>query len=226
MFLSIPGNSIYKQVACNSNPWGLIHHDYTQRLKKKQPYQQNSRLNYPNTCWQIQFTRSRSRDKVILFCLQIKQEHSTYHGDVPSSVAFRRFWFIHIGHTSINHSRILLNLVKLIIISGMLWNKHTRCSVLEYQLVNTKFSLAHGYSWCKYFLPRVQMCTVLLYGYMWYLYPASKQYHEYQIIPLIRSTLLLVCNKVVEVIRKDLYLARLRKLPDEYGPVRIDVKHF
>ena len=35
----------------------------------------------------------------------------------------------------------------------MLWNKHTRCSVLEYQLlvVNTKFSLAHGYSWCKYF---------------------------------------------------------------------------
>ena len=35
----------------------------------------------------------------------------------------------------------------------MLWNKHTRCSVLEYQLVNTKFSLAHGYSWCKYLLP-------------------------------------------------------------------------
>ena len=35
-----------------------------------------------------------------------------------------------------------------------------------------------------------------------------------------------MCNKVVEVIRKDLYLARLRKLPDEYGPVRIDVKHF
>ena len=31
---------------------------------------------------------------------------------------------------------------------------------------------------------------------------------------------------MVEVIRKDLYLARLRKLPDEYGPVRIDVKHF
>ena len=49
---------------------------------------------------------------------------------------------------------------------------------------------------------------------------------KYEIIPLIRSTLLLVCNKVVEVIRKDLYLARLRKLPDEYGPVRIDVKHF
>ena len=80
------------------------------------------------------------------FVLQIKQEHSTYHGDVPSGVAFRRFWFIHIGHTSMNHSCILLNLVKLIIISGMLWNKHTRCSILEYQLlVNTKFSLAHGY---------------------------------------------------------------------------------
>ena len=30
-----------------------------------------------------------------------------------------------------------------------------RCSVLEYQLVNTKFSFAHGYSWCKYLLPRV-----------------------------------------------------------------------
>jgi hypothetical protein len=31
----------------------------------------------------------------------------------------------------------------------------SRCSVLEYQLVNTKFSFAHGYSWCKYLLPRV-----------------------------------------------------------------------
>jgi hypothetical protein len=47
--------------------------------------------------------------------------------------------------------------VFIIIISGMLWNKHTRCSILEYQLVNTKFSLAHGYSWCKYLLELLTM---------------------------------------------------------------------
>ena len=29
-----------------------------------------------------------------------------------------------------------------------------------------------------------------------------------------------MCNKVVEVIRKDLYLARLPKLPDEYADKR------
>ena len=52
------------------------------------------------------------------------------------------------------------------------------------------------------------------------------QYCCTRIIPLFRSTLLLVWVDVEELIRKDLYLARLRKLPDEYGPVRIDVKHF
>ena len=37
------------------------------------------------------------------------------------------------------------------------------------------------------------------------------------IIPLLRSTLLLVCSEVEELIRKDLYLVRLRKLPGECG---------
>ncbi len=44
------------------------------------------------------------------------------------------------------------------------------------------------------------------------------------IIPLLRSTLLLVCFEVDELIRKDLYLAlectRLRKLLDECGASR------
>ena len=100
-----------------------------------------------NTVHKVQVPR---KSNIILF---YKLNKNTVHIMVMFHlcVAFRRFWFIHHGHTSMNHSCILLNLVKLIIISGMLWNKHKRCSILEYQLVNTKFSLAHGYSWCKYF---------------------------------------------------------------------------
>jgi hypothetical protein len=122
-------------------------------------------------------------------------------------VAFRRFWFIHHGHTkfSTNHSCILPNLVNLIIISGILENEYMRCSVLEYQLGKTKFSLAQGYSSCKCLLLGLDVYSTdvrIRVVHLSYLEIVS-QVLDYSITSKYTIIILLVCNEVVEVIRKD-----------------------